>query len=69
LEEVIGVHDAGTMDEAVATAFELARPSGVVVLAPAWTERGHGQRHSMNVTVGAVKRDKNVRRHARSSFD
>lgn len=35
LEDVIEVRDAQTMDEAVATAFELARPSGVVVLAPA----------------------------------
>ncbi|MEQ1730376.1 MAG: UDP-N-acetylmuramoyl-L-alanine--D-glutamate ligase [Vicinamibacterales bacterium] len=35
LEDVVEVRDAGSMDEAVATAFELARPSGVVVLAPA----------------------------------
>ncbi|MGE3956817.1 MAG: UDP-N-acetylmuramoyl-L-alanine--D-glutamate ligase [Vicinamibacterales bacterium] len=35
LEEVIEVHDAGSMDEAVGKAFGLARPSGVVVLAPA----------------------------------
>ena len=35
LEDVIEVRDAESMDEAVATAFELARPSGVVVLAPA----------------------------------
>lgn len=35
LADVIAVRDAVTMDEAVATAFELARPSGVVLLAPA----------------------------------
>jgi len=35
LEDVIEVRDAESMDEAVTTAFELARPSGVVVLAPA----------------------------------
>ena len=35
LEDVIEVRDAETMDEAVATAFALAQPSGVVVLAPA----------------------------------
>ena len=33
--DVITVRDADSMEEAVATAFELARPSGVVVLAPA----------------------------------
>jgi UDP-N-acetylmuramoylalanine--D-glutamate ligase len=35
LEDVITVREADSMDEAVAAAFELARPSGVVVLAPA----------------------------------
>jgi len=35
LEDVIDVHDARSMDEAVRMGFELARPSGVVVLAPA----------------------------------
>lgn len=35
LADVIAVRDAGTMDDAVATAFELARPAGVVLLAPA----------------------------------
>lgn len=35
LEDVIAVHDADSMVEAVERAFELARPSGVVVLAPA----------------------------------
>jgi UDP-N-acetylmuramoylalanine--D-glutamate ligase len=35
LEDVIDVRDAGSMDEAVNTAFELAKPSGVVLLAPA----------------------------------
>ncbi len=33
--DVIGVHDAETMDEAVRLAFELAKPSGVVLLASA----------------------------------
>jgi UDP-N-acetylmuramoylalanine--D-glutamate ligase len=35
LADVVAVHDAGSMDEAVRTAFDLARPSGVVLLAPA----------------------------------
>jgi UDP-N-acetylmuramoylalanine--D-glutamate ligase len=35
LDDVIDVRDASSMDEAVETAFELAKPSGVVVLAPA----------------------------------
>jgi UDP-N-acetylmuramoylalanine--D-glutamate ligase len=33
--DVIDVHDAGSMAEAVTLAFELAKPSGVVLLAPA----------------------------------
>lgn len=50
LEDIIEVRDAASIDEAVRTAFELARPSGVVVLAPAcasfdmfrdYAERGH----------------------------
>jgi UDP-N-acetylmuramoylalanine--D-glutamate ligase len=35
LEDVIPVREAASMEEAVRTAFELARPAGVVVLAPA----------------------------------
>jgi UDP-N-acetylmuramoylalanine--D-glutamate ligase len=35
LEDVIDVRDANSMDEAVRAAFELARPAGVVLLAPA----------------------------------
>ena len=35
LEDVISVHDAGTLQDAVVKAFELAKPSGVVLLAPA----------------------------------
>jgi UDP-N-acetylmuramoylalanine--D-glutamate ligase len=35
LEDVIEVRDAGSMDEAVLMGFEIARPSGVVLLAPA----------------------------------
>lgn len=50
LDDVIAVHDASSMEEAVAVAFELAKPAGVVVLAPAcasfdmfrdYAERGH----------------------------
>jgi UDP-N-acetylmuramoylalanine--D-glutamate ligase len=33
--DAIDVHDAGSMDEAVRLGFELAKPSGVVLLAPA----------------------------------
>jgi UDP-N-acetylmuramoylalanine--D-glutamate ligase len=35
VSDVVAVHDARSMDEAVALAYELARPSGVVLLAPA----------------------------------
>jgi UDP-N-acetylmuramoylalanine--D-glutamate ligase len=35
LADVVPVHDAESIDEAVRMAFELARPSGVVLLAPA----------------------------------
>ena len=35
VDDVIDVYDAATMDEAVTRAFELAKPSGVVLLAPA----------------------------------
>jgi UDP-N-acetylmuramoylalanine--D-glutamate ligase len=35
LEGAVDVHDAETLDEAVARAFALARPAGVVLLAPA----------------------------------
>ena len=35
LADVVPVHDADSIDEAVRMAFELARPSGVVLLAPA----------------------------------
>jgi UDP-N-acetylmuramoylalanine--D-glutamate ligase len=35
LADVVSVHDAESMDEAVRTAFDLAQPSGVVLLAPA----------------------------------
>ena len=35
LADVVPVHDAASMDEAVRTAFDLAEPSGVVLLAPA----------------------------------
>jgi UDP-N-acetylmuramoylalanine--D-glutamate ligase len=35
LAEAVPIHDAASMDEAVDTAFRLARPSGVVLLAPA----------------------------------
>jgi UDP-N-acetylmuramoylalanine--D-glutamate ligase len=35
VDDVLPVHDAASMDEAVVAAFELAKPSGVVLLAPA----------------------------------
>jgi UDP-N-acetylmuramoylalanine--D-glutamate ligase len=35
LESAVPVHDADTIDEAVTRAYELAKPSGVVLLAPA----------------------------------
>ena len=35
VEDVIEVRNADSMDDAVTTAFELARPSGIVLLAPA----------------------------------
>jgi len=35
LGDVIAVHEANTLADAVARAFELAKPSGVVLLAPA----------------------------------
>jgi UDP-N-acetylmuramoylalanine--D-glutamate ligase len=35
LADAVDVHEAGSFEEAVATAFELAKPSGVVLLAPA----------------------------------
>jgi UDP-N-acetylmuramoylalanine--D-glutamate ligase len=35
LENTVPVHDANTIEEAIGRAYELARPSGVVLLAPA----------------------------------
>jgi UDP-N-acetylmuramoylalanine--D-glutamate ligase len=35
LADAVDVHEAGSFEEAVATAFELAKPAGVVLLAPA----------------------------------
>jgi UDP-N-acetylmuramoylalanine--D-glutamate ligase len=35
LGDVIAVHEAGSLADAVSRAFELAKPSGVVLLAPA----------------------------------
>jgi UDP-N-acetylmuramoylalanine--D-glutamate ligase len=35
LDDVVPVHDAATLEDAVRTAFALAKPSGVVLLAPA----------------------------------
>jgi UDP-N-acetylmuramoylalanine--D-glutamate ligase len=34
-DDIVEVRDAGTLDEAVTVGFELARPGGVVLLAPA----------------------------------
>lgn len=56
LEDVIAVHEADSMHDAVVKAYELARPSGVVVLAPAcasfdmfrdYAERGQRFRESV----------------------
>jgi UDP-N-acetylmuramoylalanine--D-glutamate ligase len=61
LEDVIPVRDAASIDEAVATAFELAKPSGVVVLAPAcasfdmfrdYAERGRRFKDAVHRLVG-----------------
>ena len=35
LSDVVTVHEAPSFEEAISTAFALARPSGVVLLAPA----------------------------------
>ena len=35
LSGAVDVHDAASLEEAVRTAFELAKPAGVVLLAPA----------------------------------
>jgi len=62
LEDVIDVHDARSMDEAVRMGFELARPSGVVVLAPAsasfdmfrdYAERGEKFKQAVRRLVGS----------------
>jgi UDP-N-acetylmuramoylalanine--D-glutamate ligase len=59
--EVVPVHDAESIDEAVRMAFELAKPSGVVLLAPAcasfdmfrdYAERGQKFKEAVQKLVG-----------------
>jgi UDP-N-acetylmuramoylalanine--D-glutamate ligase len=61
LAEVVPVHDAESIEEAVRTAFALARPSGVVLLAPAcasfdmfrdYAERGEKFKEAVKKLVG-----------------
>ena len=56
LDQIVPVHDAGSMSEAVRHAFALARPGGVVLLAPAcssfdmfrdYAERGTAFKHEV----------------------
>jgi UDP-N-acetylmuramoylalanine--D-glutamate ligase len=62
LADVVPVHDADSMDEAVRMGFELAKPSGVVLLAPAcasfdmfrdYAERGQRFKEAVRKTVGS----------------
>jgi UDP-N-acetylmuramoylalanine--D-glutamate ligase len=57
LEGAVAVHDAASLEEAVATAFVMAKPSGVVLLAPAcasfdmfhdYAERGQRFKNAVN---------------------
>jgi UDP-N-acetylmuramoylalanine--D-glutamate ligase len=57
LDGALPVHDAASIEEAVATAFAIARPSGVVLLAPAcasfdmfrdYAERGQRFKNGVN---------------------
>jgi UDP-N-acetylmuramoylalanine--D-glutamate ligase len=59
--DVVPVHDAESIDEAVRTAFALAQPSGVVLLAPAcasfdmfrdYAERGQKFKDAVRKIVG-----------------
>jgi UDP-N-acetylmuramoylalanine--D-glutamate ligase len=59
--DIVPVHEAESIDEAVRTAFELARPSGVVLLAPAcasfdmfrdYAERGQKFKEAVRRVVG-----------------
>jgi UDP-N-acetylmuramoylalanine--D-glutamate ligase len=61
LADVVPVHDAVSMDQAVRTAFDLAQPSGVVLLAPAcasfdmfrdYAERGQKFKEAVKRLVG-----------------
>ena len=65
LADAIEVHDAGSLEEAVVTAFELAKPAGVVLLAPAcasfdmfrdYAERGHRFKEAVARLGGQVGR-------------
>jgi len=62
LADVVAVHDAESIDEAVKMAFELARPSGVVLLAPAcasfdmfrdYADRGQKFKEAVRKLVGS----------------
>jgi UDP-N-acetylmuramoylalanine--D-glutamate ligase len=64
LGDVVAVHDAGSIDEAVRTAFGLAQPSGVVLLAPAcasfdmfrdYAERGEKFKEAVREVVRSVR--------------
>jgi UDP-N-acetylmuramoylalanine--D-glutamate ligase len=61
LADVVPVHDAASIDEAVRLAFDLAQPSGVVLLAPAcasfdmfrdYAERGQKFKEAVRKLVG-----------------
>jgi UDP-N-acetylmuramoylalanine--D-glutamate ligase len=61
LADVVPVHDATSIDEAVRLAFDLAQPSGVVLLAPAcasfdmfrdYAERGQKFKEAVRKLVG-----------------
>jgi len=62
LADVVPVHDARSIDEAVRTAFELAKPDGVVLLAPAcasfdmfhdYAERGEKFKEAVRKIAGS----------------
>jgi UDP-N-acetylmuramoylalanine--D-glutamate ligase len=63
LAEAVPVHEAGTIEEAVGMAFELARPAGVVLLAPAcasfdmfrdYAERGQKFKDAVRKITGST---------------
>jgi UDP-N-acetylmuramoylalanine--D-glutamate ligase len=63
LADVVPVHDAASIDEAVRIAFDLAQPAGVVLLAPAcasfdmfrdYAERGQKFKEAVRKLVDAM---------------